>query len=90
MDHITTGGCTTMEPADVIAFALARDESPLSPAAGRSQQRRKFSFPQSFCLDQFVTASRARVQDTNVAEGEILRETGSGPTMPNVSDIQLQ
>ena len=90
INRITTGGRTTMEPADVIAFALARDESPRSPAAGRLQQRRKFSFPQSFCLDQFVTTSCVRVQDTNVAEGEILQATGSGPTTPNVSDIQSQ
>ena len=89
-DQTTTGGCATMEPADVIAFALARDESPPSPAAGRSQQQRKFSFPESFCLDQFVTTSRARVQDTNVGEGEILRETGSDPAKPTVSDLQLQ
>ena len=86
----STGGCTTMEPADVIAFSLARDESPLSSVGGRSQQRRKFSFPESFCLGQFVTTSRGRVQDTNVAEGGILREAGSGPARPNASDIQLQ
>ena len=88
-DH-TTGRYTTMEPGDVIAFALSRDESPLSPVAGRSHQRRRFSFPESFCLDQFVTQSRARAQDTNVAEGKILRETGFGPAVPNVGDIQLQ
>ena len=88
--HTTTGGYTTMEPVDVIAIALVRDESPLLPAAGRSQQRRKFSFPESFCLDQFVTTSRARVQDMGITKGKIIRETLSGPARPNVSDIQLQ
>ena len=88
-DHTATGGCTTMEPADVIAFALARDESSLSSVTGSSHQRRKFSFPESFCLGQFVTTSRARVHDTDVAEGEVLQETGSDPG-PNVSVIQLR
>ena len=89
-NYTTTGGRATMEPADVIAFALVRDENSPSTIAGRLQQQRKFSFPESFCLDQFVPTNHARVQDMNVTEGEILRETRSCPARPNVSDTQLQ
>ena len=82
------GERTTMELADVIAFALARDESPPSLTAG-SQQQRKFSFPESFHLDQFAMTSRPHVQNANVAEGGILRKTGSVLARAGVSDIQL-
>ena len=87
MNHTTAGGCVTMEPADVIAFALARDESPPSPAAGRSRQRRKFSFPESFHLDQFVMAGHPHVQNANVAKAEILRKTGFGLAGVGVSGV---
>ena len=85
-NHTTAGGCATMEPADVIAFALARDESPPPPTAGPQQQRR-FSFPESFHLDQFVMTSHPHVQNANVAEGEILRKAGSDLARVGVSDI---
>ena len=86
-EHTTTGGCATMEPADVIAFALARDESPTSPALGGSQQRRKFSFPESFRLDRFVMTS-PHVPNANVSEREILR--GSGPDLARVGVSVIQ
>ena len=89
MNHIAAGGCATMELADVIAFALARDESPPSPVAGRSQQRRMFSFPESFHLDRFVMTSHPHVQNANAAEGELLRKTGSDLVRVGVSGIQL-
>ena len=88
-DHTTAKGCATMEPADVISFALARDESPPSPAAGKSQQQRKFSFPESFHLDQFVMTSHPHVQNANVAERELLRKTESDLPRVGVSDPQL-
>ena len=89
VDHATTGGCATMEPADVIAFAPARDGNPPSPATGRLQERRKFSFPESFHLDQFVMTSRPHVQNANVAEREILRETGPDLVRVGVGSIRL-
>ena len=88
-DHTTAEGRTAMEPADVIAFALARDESPPSPAAGRSRKQEKFSFPESFHLDQFVMTSRPHVQNANVAGEGILRKTGPHLTRVGVSDIRL-
>ena len=88
-NHTTAGGCVTIEPADVIAFALARDESLPSPAVGRPQQRGKFSFPESFHLDQFVMASRSHAWNANVAEGGVLRKLGYDLMRVSVNGIHL-
>lgn len=70
------------EAADVIAFAPERDESLPSyqdSATGKPQQRRKFSFPDSFYLDRFLRenheGARKVIQDGTVAEEEIRRLT---------------
>ena len=78
----TTGELVITEASDVIAFAPARDESlpPYQDAAtGKPQQRRKFSFPDSFYLDRFLRANHEEaqevIQDGNIAEEEIRRLT---------------
>lgn len=65
--------------ADVVAFAPVRDESLPSyqdTVTGRPQ-RRKFSFPEFFYLDQFLMTNHERargiIQNANVAEEEIQR-----------------
>ena len=81
-DSSKTGECTITEAADVIAFAPARDEN-LPPyqdtVTGKPQQRRKFSFPDSFYLDRFLRENHERaqkvIQNGNVAEEEIRRLT---------------
>jgi len=77
-----TGERVITEAADVIAFALARDESLPSyqdTATGKPPQRRKFSFPDSFYLDRFLRANHEGaqkvIQDGSVAEEEIRRLT---------------
>ena len=78
----TTTEHVIAEAADVIAFAPVRDESLPSyqdTVVGKSQQRRKFSFPDSFYLDRFLITNHERaqkvIQDGNVAEEEIRRLT---------------
>lgn len=79
----TTGEHVVMDAADVIAFALARDESPPPQVAEGSQQRRKFSFPESFRLDEFITISRRRSLEENIAE-----EGRPGTESPGPSSVE--
>ena len=79
-DSGTTGERVITKAADVIAFAPSRDESLPSyqdSLAGKPQQRRKFSFPDSFYLDRFLRENHERtqkaIQNANVAEEEIRR-----------------
>ena len=79
-DPGTIGERVITEVADVIAFAPARDESLPSyqdTLTGKPQQRRKFSFPDSFYLDRFLRANHERaekvIQNANIAEEEIRR-----------------
>ena len=89
-EHATTGEILTMEAADVIAFALAFDEILPLHATGKPRWRKGLSFPETFCLDQLITTSRARVRDASVTEEEILQSvtTGSELTNVGVSDVQ--
>jgi len=68
----TTGERATIETADVIAFALAREyKAPPSrhdSTTGISQERRKFSFSESFYLDRFATTNRGLILEAKVAE----------------------
>lgn len=77
---VTAGEHAITVAADVIAFAPARDESlPSYPdtLTGKPQQRRKFSFPESFYLDRFLMTNHERaqkiIQNANIAEEEIRR-----------------
>jgi hypothetical protein len=77
---VTTGERAITIAADVIAFTPARDENlpPYQDAlTGKPQQRRKFSFPESFYLDRFLMTNHERaqkiIQNANVAEEEIRR-----------------
>jgi hypothetical protein len=79
-DPGATGERTIAEAADVIAFAPMRDESLPSyqdTLTGKPQQRRKFSFPDSFYLDRFLRVNHERtqkvIQNATVAEEEIRR-----------------
>ena len=96
-DPGTTRVSAITEAADVIAFAPARDENLPSyqdSVAGKPQQRRKFSFPDSFYLDRFLRMNHDRaqkvIQNGNVAEEEIRRLTNkkSELTKLDVSDIR--
>lgn len=85
-ERTTTGERVVMEAADVIAFALARDESPSPQVSEGSQQRKMFSFPESFHLDQLVTISRRRS-----LEDDISAEERPGTELPGSSSVeQLQ
>jgi len=79
-DPGTKGERVVAEAADVIAFAPVRDESLPSyqdTVAGKPQQRRKFSFPDSFYLDRFLRDNHEKaqkvIQNGTVAEDEIRR-----------------
>lgn len=91
-----SGERVVTQAADVIAFAPVRDESLPSyqdAATGKSQQRRKFSFPDSFHLDRFSMTNHERareiIQNANVAEEEIrrLKKKKTEFTKLDVSDI---
>ena len=93
----TVGERAITEAADVIAFTPARDESLPSyqdTLTGKPQQRRQFSFPDSFYLDRFLRANHERaqkvIQDANVAEEEIRRliKKKSEITKLDVSDTR--
>lgn len=95
-DPGTTAERAITDVADVIALALARDESLPSyqdTLTEKSQQRRKFSFPASFYLDRFLRANHERaqkvIQNANVAEEEIRRlmKKKSEITRLDVGDI---
>jgi hypothetical protein len=97
-DPGTTGERAITDAADVIAFAPVRDESLPSyqdTVTGRPQQRRKFSFPNSFYLDRFLMTNHERaqkmIQNANVAEEEIrrLRKKKTEFTKLEVSGIRL-
>ena len=80
-DRATTGERATIEAADVIAFALAREYKALpsrSDSTTRiSQERRKFSFPESFYLDRFATTNHGLILEAKVAE-DVERSAANG------------
>ena len=98
-DPGVTGERTITEVADVIAFAPMRDESLPSyqdTLTGKPQQRRKFSFPDSFYLDRFLRVNHERaqkvIQNATVAEEEIRRliKKKSEITKLDVSSLPLR